>query len=131
MGVDWSRGFFGLGGGMPVHRPAPIDRDESGGGGLWKGMVGARDERQDGILDWAVCEGSGNTASPCIRSGARARNPDLSCTGEGKAQKRRDPSESAAQNGPWMTTVTRLSWVTSALIAFCRSESRVQHGPGI
>ena len=27
------------GGGMPVHRPTPIDRHESGGVGLWTGRV--------------------------------------------------------------------------------------------
>src|SRR5712691_9178311 len=129
MGIEVSRGRLGWGGGMPVLGPPPIDHHESGGGGPRTGIA-ARDERQDVILDWAVCEGSGNTASPCIRSGARARNPDFSCTGEGKAQKRRDPSESAGQNGPWMTTVTRLSWVTSAIIACGRSEGRVQHGAG-
>jgi hypothetical protein len=40
-----------------------------------------------------VCEVCGNnTASPCIRSGAIARYPDLPCTSEGKTQRRRDPS---------------------------------------
>ena len=69
----------------------------------------------DVILDWAVCEVCGNTASPCIRSGAKGpRYPNLSCTGEGKAQKRRDPSERAGWLDPWVTTVTRLSWFTSA-----------------
>src|ERR1700693_4620395 len=130
MGVDWSRGLFRVGGEMTAPRPAPTDREESGGDGLWTVMVGARDERQDVILDWAVCGGSGNTASPCIRSGARARNPDFSCTGEGKAQKRRDPSESAGWNSPWMTPVTRLSWVTSAVIACGRSEAWMEQGAG-
>jgi hypothetical protein len=33
-----------------------------------------------------------NTASPCIRSGSMARSPNPSCTSEGAAQNRRDPS---------------------------------------
>src|SRR5712691_13568824 len=73
MGIEVSRGRLGWGGGMPVLGPPPIDHNESGGGGPRTGIA-ARDERQDVILDWAVGEQSGNTASPCIRSGARARN---------------------------------------------------------
>src|SRR5712691_10014048 len=41
---------------------------------------------------------------------------DLSCTGEGKAQKRRDPSTKAESEDPSPGSVTRLSWVTSAVI---------------
>src|SRR5712691_7529672 len=85
---------------------------------------------RDVILDWAVNDACGNTASPCIRSGSVARNPDLSCTGEGKAQQRRDPSEGAGSVVPWMTTVTRLSWFTSAVIARGRLQARTQHGAG-
>src|SRR5882757_2886127 len=86
------------------------------------------------MLDWAVYDECGITASPCIRSGARARYPNLSCTSEGKAQQRRDPSERAGVLSPWMTTVTRLSWFTSAVVAggqldvWARcSEGRAQH----
>ena len=59
-----------------------------------------------------------------------ARYPDLSCTGEGKAQQGRDPSERAGWLLPWMTTVTRLSWLRSVVIARDRSQARVQHGAG-
>src|SRR3981189_3517924 len=86
------------------------------------------------MLDWAVYDECGITASPCIRSGARARYPNLSCTSEGKAQQRRDPSERAGSSSPWMTTVTRLSWFTSVVVAggrldvwARRSGGRVQH----
>lgn len=48
-------------------------------------------------------------------------NPDLSCTGEGKAQKRRDPSTKAESEDPSPGSVTRLSWVTSAVIGAPRS----------
>jgi hypothetical protein len=73
--------------------------------------VGARHGRRNVILDWAVNDECGNTASPCIRSGARTRYPNLLCTGESKAQKRRDPSDRAGRSSPWVTAVTRLSWV--------------------
>lgn len=62
--------------------------------------------------------------------GREARYPDLSCTGEGKAQQRRDPSERAGGLRPWMSTVTRLSWLTSAIIARGRSQSWMQHSAG-
>src|SRR5262245_11281476 len=94
------------------------------------GGMKARDERRDVILDWAVNEACGSTASPWIGSGALARNPDLSCTGASKAQQRRDPSERAGQVRPWMTTVTRLSWFTSAAMARGRSDGWTQHGAG-
>src|SRR5438132_3646362 len=90
----------------------------------------SRDERGNVILDWAVNDECGSTASPCIRSGVRSRYPDLSCTGESKAQKRRDPSEGAGSVVPWLTTVTRLSWFTSAVIARGRLQARTQHGAG-
>jgi hypothetical protein len=60
--------------------------------------------------------------------GREARYPDLSCTGEGTAQQGRDPSERAGRLLPWMSTVTRLSWLTSAVIARGRSQTRTQHG---
>src|SRR5712691_2827236 len=37
----------------------------------------SRDERGNVILDWAVNDECGSTASPCIRSGVRSRYPDL------------------------------------------------------
>jgi hypothetical protein len=83
------------------------------------GTIWSRAERRDVILDWAVnveCE-CANTASPCIRSGTRPRYPDLSCTGESKAQQRRDPSTKTVWVDPGWVTVTRLSWVTSAVMA--------------
>jgi hypothetical protein len=46
----------------------------------------SRDRRRDVILEWAVNDACGSTASPCIRSGTKARDPNPSCTGEGKAQ---------------------------------------------
>src|ERR1700704_3485947 len=110
-----------------VARPR-LDRGEHGarieGRDDW-----ARHERRDVILDWAVNDECENIASPCIRSGSAARNPNLSCTDESKAQKRRDPSERAGYS-PWMTTVTRLSWFTSAVIGRSRSEARTHHGAG-
>jgi hypothetical protein len=62
--------------------------------------------------------------------GHETRYPDLSCTGEGKAQQGRDPSERAGCWLPWMTTVTRLSWLTSVVIARDRSRSGTQHSAG-
>ena len=76
----------------------------------------SRDEWRDVILDWAVKLNTESTASPCIRSGARTRYPNLSCTSESKAQKRRDQSTKRVSN-PRMGTVTRLSRFTSAVIA--------------
>ena len=97
----------------------------------WEGRDDwSRDERQDVILDWAVNVECESTASPCIRSGTEARYPDLSCTSESKAQKRRDPSTTTVWVNPGWVTVTRLSWVTSAVIARGRSEARTQHGAG-
>ena len=57
-----------------------------------EGAKRSRDGWRDVILDWAVKLNAEDTASPCIRSGARTRYPNLSCTGESKAQKRRDQS---------------------------------------
>src|SRR5436190_8811706 len=54
---------------------------------------------------------------------------NLSCTGEGKAQKRRDPSTRAESEDPSPGSVTRLSWVTSAVMARRRSlKARAHHG---
>src|SRR5436309_14681953 len=69
-----------------------------------------------------------NTASPCIRSGTKARYPNPSCTGEGKAQQRRDPSTRTVCADLGWVTVTRLSWFTSVIIARGRSEAWTQHG---
>ena len=49
--------------------------------------------------------------------GREARYPDLSCTGEGKAQHRRDPSVGAGRLCPRFSTVTRRSWLRSAVMA--------------
>jgi hypothetical protein len=75
----------------------------------------ARAERHDvipGLGRLQACDN--NTASPCIRSGSIARCPNPSCTSEGMAQERRDPSEETGCVVPWMRTVTRRSRVTSA-----------------
>lgn len=87
----------------------------------------SRNAQRGVIRDWAVNDECGSTASPCIRSGARTRYPNLSCTGESKAQKRRDQSTKRVFD-PSPGTVTRLSWLTSAVIARGRSEARTQHG---
>jgi len=49
--------------------------------------------------------------------------------GEGEAQQRRDPSTKRVDH-PGRIAVTRLSWLTSAVIARGRSEARTQHGAG-
>ena len=75
----------------------------------------------------------GKTASPCIRSGVGGPDPNPSCTGEGKAQNRRDPSTKAGSVDPRAGTVTRLSWVTSAVIgapAVLRSSGAVRRRSG-
>src|SRR5260370_33718443 len=77
-------------------------------------------ESEDGIRDSSVT-GVQACALPISNS---------SCTGEGKAEKRRDPSEKAGCLVPWMRTVTRLSCVMSAIIGRGRSQARTQHGPG-
>ena len=46
--------------------------------------------------------------------GRESPDPNPSCTGEGKAQQRREPSTSNGIVEPWVGTVTRLSWLTSA-----------------
>src|SRR5713101_4890752 len=82
MGAGLSRGRAACGGGMPVCRSTPIDRQESGGDDLHTGLARTCHEQPKVILDWAVEEECGITASPCIRSGREPRYPDLSCTGE-------------------------------------------------
>jgi hypothetical protein len=63
--------------------------------GLRVGMDGRGMRAERESLDWAAYEICGNAASPCIRSGAMARYPNLSCMAESKAQQRRDPSTEA------------------------------------
>src|SRR5229473_2111502 len=52
----------------------------------------SRAERRDVILDWAVSDECGKHRITLYPVRARTRYPNLSCTGESKAQKRRDPS---------------------------------------
>ena len=85
-----------------------------------------RPGRANMTLDWASSK-RGLAASPCIRSGAMARNPNPSCNDEGAAHERRDPSERAGAS-PWIRAVTRLSFVTSAGGMARRSEARREHG---
>ena len=68
------------------------------------------------VLDWAVTLLCGQHRINLYPVGCGDPDPDLSCTGEGKAQKRRDPSTKAESEDPSPGSVTRLSWVTSAVI---------------
>src|SRR5216683_4758309 len=81
-------------------------------------------------LDSAVGKDSGKNRITLYPVGRDSPYPNSSCTGEGKAAKRRDPSEKAGWLGPWMRTVTRLSFVMSAIIGGGRSQAGVQHGAG-
>ena len=91
----------------PVAARSGLDGREHGARLAGRGV--ARAAAADVRLDWAVSRGCSIAASPCIRSGKEAQNPNSSCTREGKAHKRRDPSEKAGRSGPWMRSVTRLS----------------------
>src|SRR5689334_1521169 len=63
--------------------------------------------------------------------GCGGPDPDLSCIGEGSAQKRRDPSTTAESEDPSPVTVTRLSWFMLAAIGARRcSEARMHHSAG-
>ena len=65
--------------------------------------------------------------NPCCE---KPRYPNPSCTEcRGKAQKRRDPSTRTV-GVPWVGTVTRLSWVTSAVIVARPLFARLEHGAG-
>ena len=77
----------------------------------------SRQRRQDVILDRAVKDRYGKHRITLYPVGHEGPYPDSSCTGEGKAQNRRDPSERTGSFIPWVTPVTRLSWFTSAVIA--------------
>src|SRR5215472_7588842 len=90
----------------------------------------SRQRRQDVILDRAVRDECGNHRITLYPVGHEGPYPNSSCTGESKAQKRRDPSERTGSVVPWMTPVTRLSWVTSAVIARGRLQARAHHGAG-
>jgi hypothetical protein len=58
---------------------------------------------------WASVQASRKLASPYIRASAMGLAPNPSCTVEGVAQERWDPSETAALFGPRMSTVTHPS----------------------
>ena len=81
-------------------------------------------------LGSAVCRDSGKIRITLYPVGRDRPYPNSSCTGEGKAAKRRDPSEKAGWLGPWMRTVTRLSFVMLPLMGRGRSQAGVQHGAG-
>src|SRR5260370_22307201 len=78
-------------------------------------------------VDSAVCEDSGKIRITLYPLGRDSPDPNSSCTGEGKAEKGRDPSEKAGCLVPWMRTVTRLSCVMSAIIGRGRSQAPTQH----
>src|SRR6266853_5941019 len=82
--------------------------------------------------DSAVCEDSGKIRITLYPVGRDSPDPNSSCTGEGKAEKRRDPSEKAGCLGPWTRTVTRLSFVTSGAAGRRGRglQARMQHGAG-
>src|ERR1700751_2882380 len=90
----------------------------------------SRQRRQDVILDRAVNSKCGNHRITLYPVGHEGPYPNSSCTGEGKAQKRRDPSERTGSVIPWVTPVTRLSWFTSAVIARGRLQARAHDGAG-
>src|ERR1700730_3577350 len=79
-------------------------------------------------LGSAVCRDSGKIRITLYPVGRDRPYPNSSCTGEGKAAKRRDPSEKAGWLGPWMRTVTRLSFVMLTLMGRGGSQAGVQHG---
>src|SRR6202163_1909228 len=79
-------------------------------------------------LGSAVCRDSGKIRITLYPVGRDRPYPNSSCTGEGKAAKRRDPSEKAGWLGPWMRTVTRLSFVMLTLMGRGGSQAGAQHG---
>ena len=83
-----------------------LDGGERGARLARLGRSGRRRGRANMMPDWASSK-RGLAASPCIRSGAMARNPNPSCNDEGAAHERRDPSERAGAS-PWTRAVTRL-----------------------
>src|SRR6266852_924688 len=91
---------------------------------------GRRADWADMTLDSAVSGDCGKIRITLYPVGRDGPDPNSSCTGEGKADRRRDPSEKAGWLGPWMRTVTRLSFVMSAIIGRGRSQAGVQHGAG-
>src|SRR5258708_5640911 len=78
-------------------------------------------------VDSAVCKDCGKIRITLYPVGRDSPYPNSSCTGEGKAAKRRDPSEKAGWLGPGMGRVPRLSFVMSAIIGRGRSQVGVQH----
>src|SRR5579859_2308420 len=81
-------------------------------------------------VDPAVCWESGKIRITLYPIGRDDPYPNSSCTGEGEAAKRRDPSEKSGWLGPWMRTFTRRSVVMSAVIGRGRLPARAQHGAG-
>src|SRR6516165_8511006 len=90
----------------------------------------SRQRRQDVILDRAVKDRYGKHRITLYPVGHEGPYPDSSCTGESKAQNRRDPSERTGSFIPWVTPVTRLSWFTSAVIARGRLQARAHDSAG-
>src|SRR5580658_5422530 len=130
MGFGLSRAEAWLWRELAVHRSSTIDRVESGGDDLWAGSGWVRRERGGMTVDSAVCKDSEKIRITLYPVGRDSPYPNSSCTGEGKAAKRRDPSEKAGWLGPWMRTVTRLSFVMSAIIGRGRSQAGAQYGAG-
>lgn len=56
------------------------------------GTIGREMSERDVILDWAVIDECGKHRITLYPVGCETRYPNLSCTSESKAQKRRDPS---------------------------------------
>ncbi len=94
-------------GAVKPDRRSPPEAARSGRGARLArlGRSRRRGRRANMMPDWASSK-RGLAASPCIRSGAVARNPNPSCNDEGAAHERRDPSE-RAEASPWMRAVTR------------------------
>src|SRR5260370_1650364 len=88
---------------------------------------GQRTDWADMTLDSAVSGDCGKIRITLYPVGRDGPDPNSSCTGEGKADRRRDPSEKAGWVGPWTRSVTPLSWVMSAIMARGRSQAQTQH----
>src|SRR5260370_6075865 len=90
---------------------------------------GQRTDWADMTLDSAVSGDCGKIRITLYPVGRDGPDPNSSCTGEGKADRRRDPSEQAGWLRPSTRSVTRLSWVMSAIMGRGRSQARTQHRP--
>jgi hypothetical protein len=83
------------------------------------------------VLDWVVMSLCGEHRINLYPVGRGGPDPDLSFTGEGTAQNRRDPSTKAESEDPSPGSVTRPSWFTPAVIGARRcSEAWTHHGAG-